>query len=63
MLDSVTKPPEETATLDTDVLDGVSAAEVKSMVNKIATGAIANFEVMHTVTLHATNTCIHIYTE
>ena len=31
--------------MDTDILDGVSAAEVKNVVEKIAAGAIATFEV------------------
>lgn len=63
MLDTVTKPAEETVILDTDVLGGVSAAEVKSVVDKIAIGAITSFEVMYAVTLHAINTCIHTHTE
>jgi len=56
MSDSVTKPAEETVILDTDVLVGVSAAEVKSVVDKIAVGAIASFKVVYTITLHVTNT-------
>lgn len=59
MPDLVTKPAEETVNLlDPDALDGVSAAEVKSVVDKIAAAAITNFEVMHTVTLCIANTCI-----
>ena len=32
--------------MDTDILDGVSAGEVKGVLEKIAAGAIANFEVI-----------------
>ena len=32
--------------MDTDILDGISAGEVKGVLDKIAAGAIANFEVI-----------------
>lgn len=44
--DSVTKLAEETISLlDPDVLDGVNTADVKRVLDKIAAGAITNFEV------------------
>ena len=51
--ESVTNIAEETiGLLDPDILDGVSATEVKSVIDKIAAGTITNFEVIHTVGLY-----------
>lgn len=51
--DSFTNITEESiGLLDPDILDGVSAAEVKTVIDKIATGTITNFEVIQTAGLY-----------
>lgn len=61
MSDSVTKITEETVSLDTDILEGVSADEVKSVVDKIAAGVITNFEVSHSDIIYSYNNVFCIY--
>ena len=46
--------------VEPDILDGVSAAEVKIVIDKIAAGAITNFEVSDTIILHVLMTLISV---
>ena len=46
--------------VEPDILDGVSAAEVKTVIDKIAAGAITNFEVSDTIILHVLMTLIPV---